>query len=145
MESECSLPCLQKSATEPYPEPVQSSLHSHSIRYILILFCNPLLGLPSGMFLLLRSGLYGGCSEGVPPIHFFQAEHRIQFRSRSHAISGLFQPRKGSSEARNFEVINGLQHVLEKWVELCKNCIACQGRFFEKETVTAPTQSSDSE
>jgi hypothetical protein len=29
-----------------------------------------------------RSGLYGGCSNGVPPIHFFQDEHRIQFRSR---------------------------------------------------------------
>jgi hypothetical protein len=29
-----------------------------------------------------RSGLYGGCSDGVSPIHFFQAEHRIQFRSR---------------------------------------------------------------
>jgi hypothetical protein len=28
-----------------------------------------------------RSGLYGGCSNGVSPIHFFQAEHRIQFRS----------------------------------------------------------------
>jgi hypothetical protein len=28
------------------------------------------------------SGLYGGCSNGVPPMHFFQAEHRIQFRSR---------------------------------------------------------------
>jgi hypothetical protein len=26
-----------------------------------------------------RSGLYGGCSDGVPPIHFFQAERRIQF------------------------------------------------------------------
>jgi hypothetical protein len=28
-----------------------------------------------------RSGLCGGCSNGVPLIHFFQAEHRIQFRS----------------------------------------------------------------
>jgi hypothetical protein len=27
-----------------------------------------------------------------------------------------FQPWKWSSEARNFEVINGLQHVFEKWV-----------------------------
>jgi hypothetical protein len=27
-----------------------------------------------------RSGLYGGCSNGVPPIHFSQAEHRIQFK-----------------------------------------------------------------
>jgi hypothetical protein len=62
-----------------------------------------------------------------------------------HAISGLFQALKGSSEARSFEVINGLQHVFEKWVERCKKCIACQGRYFEKETVTAPPQSSDSE
>jgi hypothetical protein len=61
-----------------------------------------------------------------------------------HAISGLLQPWKRSSQARNFEVINGLQHVFEKWVERCK-FIACEGRYFEKETVTAPPQSSDSE
>jgi hypothetical protein len=46
---------------------------------------------------------------------------------------------------KKFEVINGLQHVFEKWVERCKKCIACQGRYFEKDTVTAPPQSSDSE
>jgi hypothetical protein len=40
---------------------------------------------------------------------------------------------------------NGLQHVFEKCVERCKKCIACQWRYFEKETVTAPPQSSDSE
>jgi hypothetical protein len=40
---------------------------------------------------------------------------------------------------------NGLQHVFEKWVERCKKCIACQGRYFEKETVTGPPLSSDSE
>jgi hypothetical protein len=39
----------------------------------------------------------------------------------------------------------GLQHVFEKWVERCKKCIACQGRYFGKETVTAPPRSSDSE
>jgi hypothetical protein len=79
--------------------------------------------------------------------------HRLTFPSRTqnsiqispHAISGLFQPWKGSSEARNVEVINGLQHVLEKWLERCKKCFAYQGRYFEKETVTAPPQSSDSE
>jgi hypothetical protein len=80
-----------------------------------------------------RSGLYSRCSDGVPLIHFFQAEHRIQFGSRPHAISGLFQSWKGSSEVRNFEVINGLQHVFEKWVERCKKCIACQGRGTSKE------------
>jgi hypothetical protein len=46
-----------------------------------------------------KSGLYGGCSNGVPSIHFFQAEHRIEFGSRPHAISWLFQPWKGSSKA----------------------------------------------
>jgi hypothetical protein len=40
---------------------------------------------------------------------------------------------------------NGLQHVFEKWVERCKKCIVCQGWYFEKETVTEPPQSSDSE
>jgi hypothetical protein len=76
---------------------------------------------------------------GVPPIHFFHAEPRIQFRSRLMRFLGF-------PEARNFEVINGLQqHVFEKWVERCKKCITCQGRYFEKETVTAPPQRSDSE
>jgi hypothetical protein len=36
-----------------------------------------------------RSELYGGCSNGVPPIHFFQAEHRIQSRSRPMRFLGL--------------------------------------------------------
>jgi hypothetical protein len=34
-------------------------------------------------------------------------------------------------------VANGLQHIFEKWVERCKKCIACQGKYFGKETVTA--------
>jgi hypothetical protein len=42
-------------------------------------------------------------------------------------------------------MINGLEYVLEKWVERYKKSIACPGRYFEKETVTAPPQSSDSE
>jgi hypothetical protein len=41
--------------------------------------------------------------------------------------------------------MNGLQHVFEKWVERCKKCIACQGKYFEKETVTTPPQISDPE
>jgi hypothetical protein len=52
---------------------------------------------------------------------------------------------KRKSEVRNFEVVNCLQNVFEKWVESCKKCVACQGRYFEKETVTAPAQISDSE
>jgi hypothetical protein len=62
----------------------------------------------------------------------------LQSRSRPMRFLGRF-------EAINFEMINGLQHVFEKWVERCKKCIACQGRYLEKETVTAPPKSSDSE
>jgi hypothetical protein len=40
---------------------------------------------------------------------------------------------------------NDLQHIFEKWVERSKKGIACQGRYFERETVTAPPQISDSE
>jgi predicted alpha/beta hydrolase family esterase len=50
-----------------------------------------------------------------------------------------------TSEARNFEVMNWLHHVFEKWVERCKKCIACQERCFGKETVITPPKSSDSE
>jgi hypothetical protein len=53
-----------------------------------------------------------------------------------------FPTTKGCSEIRNFEVINSLQHIFEKWVGQCKKCIACQGRYFGKETVTKPPQSS---
>jgi hypothetical protein len=35
-----------------------------------------------------RSELYGGCSNGVPLINFFQAEHRIQFRSHPMQFLG---------------------------------------------------------
>jgi len=35
-------------------------------------------------------------------------------------------------------MINSLQHIFEKWVEHCKKCNACQGRYFEKETITTP-------
>jgi hypothetical protein len=95
----------------------------------------------------VRSGLCGGCSDRVPPIHFFKAEHRIQFRSHPMVISGLFQlqPWKGSSKARNFKVINSLWHIFEKWVEHCKKCTVCQGRYSKKQTITASLQSSYSE
>jgi hypothetical protein len=39
---------------------------------------------------------------------------------------------------------NGLQHVVEKWVERCNKRIVCQGRYFEKE-INTPPQNSDSE
>jgi hypothetical protein len=43
------------------------------------------------------------------------------------------------------ELRGSLQQVFEKWLERYNKCIAYQGRYFEKETVTAPPQSFDSE
>jgi hypothetical protein len=43
-----------------------------------------------------RSGLYGGCFNEVPPIHFFQAEHRIQFRSSPMRFLGFSNHEKGA-------------------------------------------------
>jgi hypothetical protein len=91
-----------------------------------------------------RSGPYGGCSDGVPLINFYPAEHRIN-SDLALCDFWAFPTMKGSSEARNFEVIKSLQQVFDKWVERCKKYIACQGRYSEKETVTAPPQISDSE
>jgi hypothetical protein len=55
-----------------------------------------------------RSGLYGGCSNGVPSIHFFQAEHRIQFRSRPMPFLGF----------SNYE--NGVpRQEIWKWSTVC--------------------------
>jgi hypothetical protein len=58
---------------------------------------------------------------------------------------GFSNHEKGAPRQEILEVINGLQHVFEKWVERCKKCIACQGRYFEKKTVTASPQGFDSE
>jgi hypothetical protein len=68
--------------------------------------------------------------------------HQSMFSKTNTKFNSDLAPMRflGSSE-----VINGLQHVFEKWVERCKKCIACQGRYFEKQTVTARPQSSNSE
>jgi hypothetical protein len=55
-----------------------------------------------------------------------------------------FPTMKMELRGKKFEVINGLQDVFEKWEERCKKCIVCQGRYFEKDTVTTPPQSSNS-
>jgi hypothetical protein len=40
-----------------------------------------------------RSGLYDGCSDGVPPVHFFQGKHRtFLFTTASRTTPGPTQP-----------------------------------------------------
>jgi hypothetical protein len=92
----------------------------------------------------IRSGVYSGCSNGVPRSTF--SKPSTEFNSDLAPRDFLsFPTMKREPETRNFEVINGLQHVFGKWVERCKKCIAYQGRYFEKEAVTASPQSSDSD
>jgi hypothetical protein len=58
---------------------------------------------------------------------------------------GFSSHEKGAPRLLLKLVANVLQHVFEKWVERCKKCIACQGRYFENEIITVLPQSSDSE
>jgi hypothetical protein len=58
---------------------------------------------------------------------------------------GFSNHEKGAPRQINLEVINGLQHVFEKWMECSKKYVASQRRYFEKETVTAPPRSFYSE
>jgi hypothetical protein len=43
-----------------------------------------------------RSELYGGCSNGVPPVHVFQAKHGIQFVSRPMRFLGFYSHENGA-------------------------------------------------
>jgi hypothetical protein len=52
--------------------------------------------------------LYGRCSNGVPLIHFSQAEHRIKFRSHSMWFLGFSNHEKGAPR----------QDIL-KWTMVC--------------------------
>jgi hypothetical protein len=65
-------------------------------------------GLFSEVPSLARSGLYGGCSDGVPPIHFFRAEPRIQSRSCSMRFLGFSNHEKGAPRQE-----------ISKWSTVC--------------------------
>jgi hypothetical protein len=56
----------------------------------------------------VRSGLYGGCSNGLPPSHFSQAEHRIQFKSLRMRFLVFFNHEKGDP-----------LHEISKWSTVC--------------------------
>jgi hypothetical protein len=56
-----------------------------------------------------------------------------------------FLTMKREIRGKKFRRYEWLQHVFEKWVERCRKCVACQERYFEKETVNAPARSSQSE
>jgi hypothetical protein len=40
---------------------------------------------------------------------------------------------------------NSLFHVFELLLKCCKKCVQCEGRYFEKEKIVWPVESSDSE
>jgi hypothetical protein len=69
----------------------------------------------------------------------------IQSKSGPTRFLGFSNHKKGAPRLVLKLAANGLQHVFEMWVERRKKYIAYQGRYFEKETVTAPIHSSDAE
>jgi hypothetical protein len=90
------------------------------------------------------AGLYDGYSNAVPAIHFFQAEHRIQFRSRPMRFLDFSNNENGAPGQK-----------ISKWSTVCntfwrsgwsvvRRASLAKGGT-SKETVIAPPQSSDSE
>jgi hypothetical protein len=55
-----------------------------------------------------KSELYGGCCNGVPPIHFFQAEHKIQFTSCPIRFLGFSNHENGAQRQE-----------ISKWSTVC--------------------------
>jgi hypothetical protein len=73
-----------------------------------------------------RSGLYGRYSDGVPLILVSASIATFHSHNADAPLRLLCHPKKGSFKT-----------IITSWVELCKKCVACQGKYFEKETVTA--------
>jgi hypothetical protein len=92
-----------------------------------------------------RSGLYGGCSDGDPPIHFFQAEHRIEFRSRPMRYLGFSNNEKGAHPRQEISKRSSVCSTFSRsgWSVVRSVSLAKGGTA--KKTVTVPLQSSDSE
>jgi hypothetical protein len=63
----------------------------------------PFHGWKSSLITWARSGLCDRCSNGVPLIHFFQAKHRIQFRS--HPMQFLVFSNHGKAALRQ-DILN---------------------------------------
>jgi hypothetical protein len=55
--------------------------------------CKLYVSVPLGAVLSL---FYDGCSNGVPPIHFSQTEHRIHFRARPMRFLDFSNHEKGA-------------------------------------------------
>jgi hypothetical protein len=62
----------------------------------------------------------------------FLSVYVIQSKSHPMQFLGFSNHEEGAPRLLLKLAANGLHHILEKWVERCKKCIACQGRYFEK-------------
>jgi hypothetical protein len=67
-----------------------------------------------------RSGLYGGCSNGVPQMSVRASIAAFQSRNADAPLC--------CSTVLKMVLLKRPNSVFEKWVECCKKCIVCQGR-----------------
>jgi hypothetical protein len=122
-------------------------LHSLLKNGVMVIFKEPFLGWSSNLSGALALHSLKVAIDVLAEISGTPLEHPSYSPNLAHAISGLFQPRKRELQGQNrLELAaNSLEHVFEMWLECCKKYITCQGRYFKKETVTAPPHTSDSE
>jgi hypothetical protein len=85
MEPECSLPCLQEPATDPYPKPDESNLNFPKIQS----------NIGAGIAQWYSAGLRAGWSGFRVPAGAgnFSLHHRVQTGSGAHSASYLMGTR----------------------------------------------------
>jgi hypothetical protein len=85
-----------------------------------------------------RSGLYGGCSNGVPPIHLFASRTKNSIQISPHAISELFQPWKGAPRQEISKWSTIYNTFSRSGWSVVRSASLAKGGTSKKETVTAP-------
>jgi hypothetical protein len=85
-----------------------------------------------------RSGLYGGCSNGTPPISVSASIVTFQSRNADAPLMLLRYPKMGSFNTTVTPFSRSGWNVV-------RSASLAKGGTSKKETVTAPPQSSDSE
>jgi len=93
----------------------------------------------------VRSGMYGGCSNGVPLIHFFQAKHQNQFKSQPMQFLGFFNREKGAMRQEILKLSTVCSMFSRSGWNILRSALLDKGGTSKKRPSVHLHKSSDSE
>jgi hypothetical protein len=93
----------------------------------------------------VRSGKYGGCSNGVPLIHFFQAKHQNQFKSQPMQFLGFFNREKGAMRQEILKLSTVCSMFSRSGWNILRSALLDKGGTSKKRPSVHLHKSSDSE